>query len=78
MMECNVASIMKGMEKPCCVITGENAWSRGAPEEVFRAVPHGAKNMHVIPEAGHFDMYDLEPFVSEAFGHILPFFGKNL
>lgn len=25
------------------------------------------KEMHVIPEAGHFDMYDLEPYVSEAF-----------
>ena len=33
---------------------------------------------YVIPEASHFDMYDLAPFVSEAFEFILPFFGKNL
>ena len=32
----------------------------------------------MIPEASHFGMYDLSPFVSEAFDYILPFFGKNL
>ena len=26
----------------------------------------------------HFDMYDLAPFVSEAFDYILPFFERNL
>ena len=36
------------------------------------------KEMHVIPEASHFDMYDLAPFVSEAFEYSIPFFGKNL
>ena len=36
------------------------------------------KEMHVIPEASHFDMYDLAPFVSEAFEYIVPFFDKNL
>ena len=36
------------------------------------------KEMHVIPEASHFDMYDLAPFVSEAFEFIVPFFNKNL
>ena len=46
--------------------------------EIFDAVPHNNKEMHVIPEASHFDMYDLAPFVSEAFKFILPFFGKNL
>lgn len=42
------------------------------------AVPGENKEIHVIPEASHFDMYDLAPFVSEAFEYILPFFGKNL
>lgn len=73
----NVPSIMKDMTKPYCVISGENAWSKPASEDVFNAVP-GNKEMHVIPEASHFDMYDLAPFVSEAFEFILPFFGKNL
>ena len=74
----NVTEIMKGMEKPYLVISGENAWSRPSSTEVFEAVPLDNKEMHVIPEASHFDMYDLEPYVSMAFQYILPFFGKNL
>ena len=74
----NVTEIMKGMQKPYCVISGENAWSRPSSTEIFEAVPGENKEMHVIPEASHFDMYDLAPFVSEAFDHILPFFAKNL
>ncbi len=74
----NVPDIMKDMTKPYCVISGENAWSKPSSEDVFNAVPHSNKEMHVIPEAGHFDMYDLAPFVSEAFDYILPFFGKYL
>ena len=74
----NVPNIMKDMTKPYCVITGENAWSKPSSEEVFADVPHENKEMHVIPEASHFDMYDLAPFVSEAFDYILPFFRRNL
>lgn len=74
----NVTEIMKGMQKPYLVISGENAWSRPSSTEIFEAVPHANKEMHVIPEASHFDLYDLAPFVTEAFGYILPFFGKNL
>ena len=74
----NVTEIMKEMTKPYCVISGENAWSKPSSAEIFEAVPHDNKEMHVIPEASHFDMYDLAPFVSEAFEFILPFFGKSL
>ena len=77
-MKYNVVSIMKDMKKPYLVITGENAWTREASTEVFNAVPHTQKAMYVIPEASHFDMYDLAPFVSEAFEFIIPFFNKNL
>ena len=69
---------MKDMKKPYLVITGENAWTREASTEGFNAVPHTQKAMYVIPEASHFDMYDLAPFVSEAFEFIIPFFNKNL
>lgn len=74
----NVVNIMKDMKKPYLVITGENAWSRESSTEVFDAVPTNEKEMHVIPEAGHFDLYDLAPYVSEAFEYIIPFFEKNL
>jgi fermentation-respiration switch protein FrsA (DUF1100 family) len=74
----NVPAIMKDMKKPYLVVTGENAWSRPASEEVFNAVPGNTKKMFVVPEAGHFDLYDLAPFVSEALEVILPFFSENI
>ena len=77
-IESNVPNIMKDMTKPYCVISAENAWSKPSSEDVFKAVPHNNKEMYVIPEAGHFDMYDMAPFVSDAFCYILPFFGKCL
>ena len=74
----NVTNIMKDMQKPYCVITAENAWSKPSSEEIFNAVPTDTKEMYVIPEASHFDMYELAPVASEAFEYIIPFFGKNL
>ncbi|MCA1344066.1 alpha/beta hydrolase [Lactiplantibacillus pentosus] len=74
----NVPNIMKDMKKPYLVITAENAWSKDASVEDFNAVPGDNKELHVIPEAGHFDMYDLAPYVSEAFDYIKPFLAKNL
>ena len=69
---------MKDMKKPYLVISGENAWSKTSSEEIFAAVPHDNKAIHVIPEVSHFDMYNLEPFVSETFQYIILFFEKNL
>ncbi|KRN28683.1 hypothetical protein IV38_GL000886 [Lactobacillus selangorensis] len=74
----NVPNIMKDMKKPYLVITAENAWSKDSSTEDYNAVPGDNKEMHVIPEAGHFDMYDLAPYVKEAFDYIKPFFAKNL
>lgn len=74
----NVTNIMKDMKKPYLVITGENAWSKPSSEEIFNAVSTNTKEMHVIKEASHFDMYDLAPFVTEAFEYITPFFKKNI
>ena len=74
----NVVNIMKEMQKPYLVITGENAWSKPSSTEVFDAVPHSNKEIFVVPEASHFDMYDLEPYVTAAFERILPFFDKYL
>lgn len=78
LLKYNVPEIMKDMKKPYMVITAEKAWSKDASTEVFNAVPGDNKEMHVIPEASHFDMYDLAPYVSEAFDYIKPFFAKNL
>lgn len=74
----NVTEIMKGMQKPYLVVTGENAWSRPSSQEIFDAVPHDDKEMVVVPVASHFDMYDLAPFVDQAFAAIAPFFERTL
>lgn len=78
LVDYDVTEIMKDMHKPYLVISGENAWSRPASTELFDAVPDERKEMYVIPEAGHFDLYDLAPYVPEAFGHIEPFFAAYL
>lgn len=78
LIDYNVTDIMKDMRKPYLVISGENAWSKPASTELFDAVPGDDKEMRVIPEAGHFDLYDLAPYVPEAFSYIQPFFAKNL
>jgi fermentation-respiration switch protein FrsA (DUF1100 family) len=69
---------MKDMQKPYLVVTGENAWSRPSSQEIFDAVPHDDKEMVVVPVASHFDMYDLAPFVDQAFEAIAPFFERAL
>ena len=78
LVEYNVTEIMKDMEKPYLVVTAENAWSREASTEVFDAVPHDDKELVVIGEAGHFDMYDLYPYVDMAIERIAPFFERTL
>lgn len=79
LIDYNVTEIMRGMTKPYLVISGENAWSRPASQEVFDAVPEGTpKEMHVIPEAGHFDLYDLAPYVPQAVAKLGEFFGSRL
>lgn len=79
LIDYNVTEIMKDMTKPYLVISGENAWSQPASTELFDAVPESTpKEMHIIPEAGHFDLYDLAPYVPQAFGYIEPFFAQNL
>lgn len=74
----NVTEIIKEMTKPYLVITAENAWSQPASREIFDAAKSTVKEWVVIPEASHFDMYDLYPFVDEAAEAILPFFNDNL
>ena len=42
--------------------------------EKLYAEKKGPKAFHVIAKAGHFDLYDLEPYVTEAIDQIRPFF----
>lgn len=78
LMNYNVTNIMKDMTKPYLVVTAENAWSQPASREIFDAAKSDVKEWVVVPEASHFDMYDLHPFVDVAFEAIIPFFEKNI
>ena len=63
---------------PYIVLTGENAWSKSGAKELYENTSSEIKEYHEIEGAGHFDMYDLEPYVTENIDYILEFFNNNL
>jgi fermentation-respiration switch protein FrsA (DUF1100 family) len=74
----DVADALPALESiPLLVITSERAYSRPDAEKLY-ADKKGTKELHLIANAGHFDLYDLEPYVTEALDQIRPFFLQNL
>ncbi len=74
----NIAdALLKLDTRPLLVITSERDYSRADGEKMY-AEKKGPKAFHLVKGAGHFDMYDLEPYVSEAIEHIGPFFAEHL
>lgn len=70
--------LVRELTAPYLVITGENAWSRSGAEQLYENAASEIKELRVVDGAGHFDMYDLEPYVREAMGCILDFLNTNL
>ena len=68
---------VRDLEQPLLVITAENAWSRSGAEAMYENAP-GEKVFSLIPDAGHFDVYDLEPYVTEATEELVAFFEEQL
>lgn len=58
---------------PLLVITSQHDYARADGEKLY-AEKQGPKALHVIAKAGHFDLYDLEPYVTEAIARIRTFF----
>lgn len=58
---------------PLLVITSQHDYARPDGEKLY-AEKQGPKAFHVIAKAGHFDLYDLEPYVTEAIDQIRTFF----
>lgn len=78
MADYDVADALPRIESiPLLVVTGQRAYSRPDAEKLY-ADKKGPKEFHLIPNAGHFDVYDLEPYVTEALDRIRPFFLENL
>ena len=66
------------LNTPYLVITGENAWSRPGAEALYENAASADKQFYLIEGAGHFDVYDLESYVTEAIEQIAPFFEAHL
>lgn len=69
--------IVKQLKVPYMVITAENAFTRPGAEEMFANAPE-PKEFHLIKDASHFEMYDIEEYVMQNLEHIVNFMGKHL
>lgn len=68
---------IKELKVPYLVITAENAFTRQGAEELYQNA-NEPKEFYMVKGARHFEMYDLEPYVSENMEQILKFFQKYL
>lgn len=67
----------KKLKVPYLVITSENAFTREQAQKLYdNAVTK--KKLYVVKKAGHFDMYDLDPYVSENLKVIDKFLKENI
>ena len=70
--------IVKQLRQPYLVITAENAFTRLGAEQMYQNAASEVKELQVIAEATHFDMYDLEEYVTQNLQHIECFLKANL
>jgi len=70
--------IVKQLRQPYLVITAENAFTRPGAEQMYQNAASEVKELQVIAEATHFDMYDLEEYVTQNLQHIERFLKDNL
>ena len=57
--------IIRDFRKPYLVITGEQAFTRPGAELMYQNAASEVKELHVIPGALHFEMYDHEEYVMQ-------------
>lgn len=68
---------IKDLHVPYMVITAENAFTRQGAELMFKNA-NEPKEFHIVAQARHFDMYDLQPYVNENLSYICEFLDKYL
>lgn len=73
----NPVETIKELRVPYLVITSENAFTRQGAEAMY-ANANEPKEFHIVKNARHFDMYDVEPYVMENLERIQKFFEKYL
>jgi fermentation-respiration switch protein FrsA (DUF1100 family) len=70
----DIADALPRLESiPLLVITSQRDYARPDGEKLY-AEKKGPKAFHVVAKAGHFDLYDLEPYVTDAIAQIRSFF----
>ena len=70
--------IIRDFRKPYLVITGEQAFTRPGAELMYQNAASKVKELHVIPGALHFEMYDHEEYVMQNLSLIERFLKVNL
>ena len=70
--------IIRDFRKPYLVITGEQAFTRPGAELMYQNAASEVKELHVIPGALHFEMYDHEEYVMQNLALIEKFLKENL
>lgn len=68
---------IKELHVPYMIITAENAFTREGAEQLY-ANANEPKELHVVKEAKHSDMYDVEPYVTENLETVKRFLEKYL
>lgn len=68
---------IKELKVPYLVIAGEKAFTTPGAEQLFENAPQ-PKFFHLTKGASHFEMYDMEKYVTENINTILPFLDKYL
>lgn len=64
--------------QPALFIVGEKADSRRHSRNIHDAIPGSNKEIFIVPGATHVDMYDREPYVSQAVEKLSDFYQKAL
>lgn len=70
-------NIPEMMNRPLLIISGDISDTRIYSEEAYNAATC-QKELYLVKGAGHVDMYDKEPYVSEAVAKMAEFFTANL
>lgn len=66
------------VNRPILFIAGSKAGTRWMSDQTFANIKYANKELCIVEGASHFDMYDKEPYVSEATDRMGEFFGKYL
>jgi fermentation-respiration switch protein FrsA (DUF1100 family) len=66
------------LTQPLLIIAGSNAGSKWMSDDLLARAASKDKRMHVVQGANHMSLYDVDSFVNEAAGKLVPFFLERL